>query len=275
MPPGPPKRYDSAIAVVTGASSGLGRQFCLDLAARGASVIGLARRAELLETLRAELAAYRSPSRTSVCDVSDHDTFRKILEAIEREFGRVDILINNAGIDIELSAFQPDFEAVQRVFATNFFAVATGTLTVLPGMLERGSGIVVNVSSDTARAPEPRQGAYAASKAAVSNFTDALSHETAPKGVHLHLLYPAWVPTAMGLGEGGSMPPKPVRRRAEQVSTLLMERMGGERVDINASRLPLLAPITRTLVPGIYRRSMKRMATTTPPIPAPEGAVEN
>ena len=125
--------------------------------------------------------------------------------------------------------------------------------------------MVVNVSSDTVRAPEPRQGAYAASKAAISTFSECVAHEVAGSGVHVHVLYPGWVPTAMGLSgheDGGSLPPKLVRRSAAQVATLTAERMGGPRIDINATRLPLLAPIARTLAPLSYQRAMRRMATT-------------
>ena len=96
-------------------------------------------------------------------------------------------------------------------------------------MVRRRSGVVVNVSSDSARAPEPGQGAYAASKAAVSAFTESIAHGVAPDGVHVHVLYPGWVPTAMGLSgneDGGSLPPKLVRRTAEGVATLVAERMG-------------------------------------------------
>ena len=158
-----------------------------------------------------------------------------------------------------------DVQTVRQVFDVNFFATVSGTLTVVPGMIERGWGAVVNVSSDTARAPEPRQGAYAASKAAVSAFSESVAHEVAPKGVHIHVLYPGWVPTAMGLSgheDGGSLPPKMVRRTEQQVATLVADRLGGPHVDINAARLPLLAPIARTIAPLSYQKAMRRMATT-------------
>jgi short-subunit dehydrogenase len=132
-------------------------------------------------------------------------------------------------------------------------------------MVDRGSGIVVNVSSDSARAPEPRQGAYAASKAAVSAFTESVAHEVAPRGVSVHVLYPGWVPTAMGLSgneDGGSLPPRMVRRTADKVAALVADRMGGPRIDINAAWLPLLAPMARTLAPVAYQKAMRRLATT-------------
>jgi len=259
------KRYDGKVAVVTGASSGIGRAIALALADRGAVVVGLARRAALLGQLSGELAARTPRSATRVCDVADADSYRQALADVEVSDGRIDVLVNNAGVDLMLRAATGDAAVVRPVFDVNFFATVTGTLAVLPGMLARGSGVVVNVSSDTVRAPEPGQGAYAASKAAVSAFTESVAYEVAASGVHLHLLYPGWVPTAMGLSgneDGGSLPPRAVRRTAEGVAALACDRMGGPTIDINAAALPLVAPIARTLFPSLYQRAMRRMATT-------------
>jgi NAD(P)-dependent dehydrogenase (short-subunit alcohol dehydrogenase family) len=260
---GTPKRYDGQIAVVTGASSGIGRQVALDLARRGAVVVGLARRGDLLAELEGELAALSPDSGTLVCDVGDSERFREALSGIESTHGRIDVLVNNAGIE-QLTPYEEGMsEAYRRIFDVNFFGVVTGTLTVLPGMVERRSGIVVNVSSDSARAPEPRHGAYSASKAAVTAFTDTVAHEVARHRVHVHVLYPAWVPTAMGMSgvdDGGELPPKMVRRSAEEVSALLLERMGRKRTDINAAALPLLAPIGRTIAPVSYQKAIRGRA---------------
>lgn len=267
------QRFDGRVAVVTGASSGIGRAIALELAARGATVVGLARRKDLLEELAPELRRHSPKSETAVCDVADPDAFQEAIAEVERRHGRVDHLVNNAGVDLMLPVTgldpgtpPPDPATVHEVFDVNFFSIVTGTLAVLPGMLERGHGVIVNVSSDSARAPEPKQGAYAASKAAISAFSESIAHEVAPAGVHVHVLYPGWVPTAMGLSgqkDGGSLPPKAVRRTAEGVAKLTADRMGGARIDINAARLPLLAPIARTIAPRAYQMSMRRMNTTS------------
>jgi short-subunit dehydrogenase len=257
------RRFDGQICVVTGASSGIGRAIALTMADRGAVVIGVARRRDLLDELSTELRARTPSCSTAVCDVGDADAFRATLARVVGDHGRIDILINNAGIDIGLPVPGGDDAIVHQVFAVNFFGTVAGTLAVLPAMVDRGSGIVVNMSSDTARAPEPGQGAYAASKAAVSAFTESVAYEVANKGVHVHVLYPGWVPTAMGLGdmdEASSAPPKMVRRTADGVAALLAERMGGPKIDINAALLPLLAPIGRTIAPLTYQKSMRKFS---------------
>ena len=250
------------VTVVTGASSGLGRRFALDLAGAGAVVIGLARRQDLLRTLGEELQARSPESETVVCDVSDVDGFVKTLRDMEERHGRIDVLVNNAGIG-EAAGDAGDLAFHRRIMETNYFAAVAGTLTVVPGMRERGSGVVVNVSSDSGRAPGPREVAYGATKAALSAFSESLAFQLEGSGVHIHALYPGWVPTPMGQGAvdaGMPTPPKMVRRTEEQISRLLLSRMGGTKVDIDATVAARFAPVARLLFPGMYRRSLRKAA---------------
>jgi short-subunit dehydrogenase len=234
------KSFAGLRAVVTGASSGIGARIALDLAAAGADVAGLARRP--------------SQGVASVqCDVSDTDAYRAALAQLEP----VDVLVQAAGTEERASALDGDLHVYRRIFETNFFAAVTGTLAVVPGMVARGHGVVVNVSSDSGRAPTAGTPAYAASKAALSAFTESVAHEVRRRGVHVHVLYPGWVPTAMGQGavdDGMASPPKAARRTVEQVSRLTLARMGGPAIDINAARVAVLAPVVRSLSPRLYRR---------------------
>jgi short-subunit dehydrogenase len=255
--------YTGKVAVVTGASSGLGRRFALDLASHGAVVTAVARREDRLKQVAGEMRRTSPDSGYTACDVGDTDAYAALLAGVEQERGRVDILVNNAGVERDVGVDDVTLDDYRSIFATNFFATVAGTLAVLPGMLRRGDGVVVNMSSDDARAPAPGNGAYAASKAALSAFTESLSYETQARGVHLHVLYPGWVPTPMGQGavDGGmAMPPKFVRRTEEQVSKLLLAKMGGPLVEINAARAAVFAPVARALFPRGYRKGRRRTA---------------
>jgi NAD(P)-dependent dehydrogenase (short-subunit alcohol dehydrogenase family) len=237
--------YRGKRAVVTGASSGLGRRLALDLAAAGASVVGVARREDRLQALGID---YR------VCDVGDVDAYIEVLRAL----GPVDLLLQVAGMGGVIRREMPSLEATREVMEVNFFAAYAGMLEVLPGMRSRGFGVIANMSSDDARSPGPGAGDYCASKAALSAATESLAYEAAGDGVRLHVIYPAWVPTEMGLravNTGGlAMPPKAARRTEEQVSSLVLRRLGGARVEINAATLPLIAPVFRTVAPRAYQR---------------------
>jgi len=176
------------VSLITGASSGIGRRVACDLSTRGAVVIGLARRGDLLLELRGELRKHSSESDTMTCDVADRERLRSCLAEIERRHGRIDILVNNAGIHAETKVTESVDDRYEKLFATNFMSAVVATSTVAPGMAARRHGIIVNVSSDSARAPEAKEGAYAASKAALSAFSESAAQELIGFGVHVHVL---------------------------------------------------------------------------------------
>jgi NAD(P)-dependent dehydrogenase (short-subunit alcohol dehydrogenase family) len=240
------------VAVVTGASSGIGCRLAADLRARGDTVVGIARRSE---------GEVDRP-----CDVADTDAYRSLLADVEREHGRIDVLLNVAGMDEPVDVLADgggdgvDLDVYRRVMEVNYFAVVAGTLAVLPGMVRRGRGVIVNVSSDSVRAPVAGISAYAGSKGAVSAFTESIAHEVHDTGVRVHVLYPGWVPTPMGrsgVDRGMPEPPRISRRSEEQVSRLVLDHMGDDAVELNAVKVAVLSPIARAFLPRLYRRSLR------------------
>ncbi|HVA59561.1 MAG TPA: SDR family oxidoreductase [Mycobacteriales bacterium] len=250
--------YGGQIAVVTGGSSGLGRRLALDLARAGADVVAVARREDRLAALAEEMRAANPRCRYQVCDLTDVAAFVALLGDVERDRGRIDILLNIAGIGGIDRTQEPTLDGLREVLEINFVAPYAGMLTVLPGMRRRRHGVIANMSSDDGRAPGPGAGDYAASKAALSAATESIFYDTRSDGVTAHVIYPGWVPTEMGLEavrEGGMpMPPRAVRRSEEQVSSLVLRRLGAPRVEINAAALPMLAPLLRSVAPRSYHR---------------------
>lgn len=238
--------------MVTGASSGIGRRLAADLRARGATVVGVARRIE---------------GEVDVsCDVADEGAYRAVLADVEARHGRIDILLNVAGFEESVSALAGDLDAYHRHMAVNYFGTVAGTLAVLPGMVRRGGGIVVNTSSDSARAPVAGISPYAASKGAVSAFTESVAHEVHGRGVRVHVLYPGWVPTPMTYASrdrGMPPPPRVSRRTEQQVSDLVLDRMGGDRVELNAVPVATFTALARAFAPRLYRRTMVKRAVPT------------
>ncbi len=250
--------YRGKVAVLTGASAGLGRRIALDLASVGAVVVGVARRVERLQVLVDEMQRHSPESCYRLCDLSDAASFVDLLEQVQDQYGRIDILANIAGVGGIIRTEPTTAASLRSVMEVNFYAPVAGMLTVLPGMRERRFGAIVNMSSDDGRAPGPGAADYSASKAALSAATESLSYAARSEGVFLHTVYPGWVPTEMGLAavrDGGlPMPPRAVRRTEEQVSSLVLRRMFDPRLEINVASLPLVAPILRTLAPRTYQR---------------------
>ncbi len=204
--------YRGKVAAVTGASAGLGRRLALDLASAGAVVVGVARREEQLQALVDEMRRHSPESSYRVCDLSDAASFIGLLEQVEEEYSRIDILANIAGVGGIIRTEPTTAASLRSIMEVNFIAPVAGMVTVLPGMRKRAFGAIANMSSDDGRAPGPGAADYSASKAALSAATESMSYDARPDGVFLHTVYPGWVPTEMGLTsvrDGGlSMPPR-------------------------------------------------------------------
>jgi short-subunit dehydrogenase len=250
------------VAVVTGASAGMGRRLARDLARAGALVVAVARRVDRLAALVDDIRPTSPDSTYRVCDLSDGHSFVDLLQAVEEEQGRIDILANIAGVGGILRHEATTVASLRSIMEVNVVAPVAGMVAVLPGMRARGHGAVVNMCSDDGRAPGPGAADYSASKAALAAATESLAYDARPDGVFLHTVYPGWVATEMGLravGQGGlALPPRSVRRTEAQVSAAVRRRLFDPRLEINVARLPLIAPVLRSLAPRPYQRLRAR-----------------
>jgi short-subunit dehydrogenase len=173
--------------VVTGASSGIGAAAAEAFAAAGHEVALVARRGDRL----ADVAARCGPSaRTWVADLSELDDLQALATTIDGELGGVEVLVNNAGIPKRKRVLTMTGDDLEEALRVNFLSPARLTLAFLPGMVERGTGHVVNVSSMGVHSAAFGIGAYSASKAALELFTEALHMELTNTGVRAHLFVP-------------------------------------------------------------------------------------
>jgi len=187
--------YRGRVAIVTGASSGIGRAIALDLAGRGTTVVAVARRADLLEEVARECKEKAPSSEAVVTDVGDRAAVEKLIAGVLERHGKVDLLINNAGIPMRVQAMRLTSDQIERVMRINFLGAAWAITAVLPSMLARHDGHIVNVSSVAGRVGSPRESAYTASKFAMTGFSEVLSADLQGSGVQVHVVYPGPIKT--------------------------------------------------------------------------------
>src|SRR5664280_398565 len=171
------------IALVTGASSGIGAATARALAARGVTVGIVARRSERLAEVLEACRSHAPDSRSWVADLSGPAGAAALAEEAWETFGRLDVLVNNAGIPMRRPVTRISLEEVELVMRVNYLSPVAMTLAVLPRMIERGSGTIVNVSSLGGRLGITTEAAYSASKFALCGFSEAMAADLHGTGV--------------------------------------------------------------------------------------------
>ena len=188
-------KIERSVAVVTGASSGIGAAVAVELARRGAAVVVTARREAELEDTADRCRAHAPTSFAIAGDLAEPDHCARIVSEAGDRLGPIGILVNNAGISMHRHALQTSAADVEHVMNVNFLAAVRTTMAAVPVMVEHRRGSVVNVTSVAGYIPNPRESAYGASKAALNLWSHGLGVDLHGTGVHIGVLSPGPIDT--------------------------------------------------------------------------------
>jgi NAD(P)-dependent dehydrogenase (short-subunit alcohol dehydrogenase family) len=250
--------YRGAVAVVTGASSGIGAAIARDLASRGTTVVACARRREPLERVVEKCRRGAPASEAVVCDVGEREQVEGLVRDVLARHGRIDVLVNNAGIPMRVHATRLTAEQVERVMRIDFLGAVWATLAALPSMLARRSGHIVNVSSVAGRLPSPREAAYTAAKHALAGWTETLAVDLEGTGVRAHLVNPG--PIRTEIWEKVDEPPAYRGRMypPEGVAAAVRSCLERDRLEVWYPRRLAPLELARILAPRAFVRSLAR-----------------
>ena len=256
-------------AIVTGASRGIGPYICQALASEGMNVVLAARSVGELDQVAASLQTKGSHTLVISTDVADAHNRRTLVERANAQFGTVEVLVNNAGVESNGLFAGAAIEEIERVIAVNLVAAMLLAREVLPAMVERGLGHIVNIASLAGKAPTPYAAAYAASKSGILGFTRSLHAELRGSGVGVSAVSPGFVSDA-GMFHNAN---QRVQLRAsrltgtstpEQVAEAVVRAIKGNKVDVIVNHRRPMRPIfaLEALAPGAVVRMLPWFGVT-------------
>jgi uncharacterized protein len=256
---------DSSTALITGASSGIGRSLAHLFARDGYELVLVARRAAVLEELAAELAhRYATRARVMAVDLAEPDGARRLHAGLQQAGVSVDVLVNNAGFGMQGAFVELPVERQLQMIHLNVTTLTALTRLLLPSMLERGRGGVLNVGSTAAFQPGPFMAAYYASKAFVVSFSEALAEELSGSPLRVSCLAPGPTATAFAAEAGAA---ESALFRGDMMSVDDVARIGyegwqqGKPLVIAGARNRLQAFAVRLVPRSILMRAVRRLHT--------------
>ncbi len=185
------------IVLITGCSSGIGLATAVHLAEQGQHVVATMRNLAKREKLDKALAEKSLAVTVLDLDITDMDSIKNTVERVIEKFGRIDVLVNNAGITIDGFFEDHTAEDVEWIFKTNVFGAFNTAREILPYMRKQGSGHIINIGSIAGRWALPQIGIYSSTKFAIEGFSEALKYEVQPFGIHVSIVEPCFVETEM------------------------------------------------------------------------------
>ena len=189
---------NAKVALITGATRGIGKQIALELASQGYNIaLNYRKQNEELETLKKEIESQNVKCLTVYGDVSNYEDVEKFIKEIIKEFGKIDVLVNNAGITKDMLLMRMKKEDFENVIDVNLIGTFNVTKNVIPYMMKARNGKIVNISSVVGISGNAGQTNYSASKAGIIGFTKSLAKEVASRNINVNAIAPGFIKTDM------------------------------------------------------------------------------
>jgi short-subunit dehydrogenase len=252
--------FQDQVVLITGASNGIGRALARDFAKAGAVVVGCGRSRERLEAAIEEIRPASPSSMMFPCDVGEREQVQALAKRTLHEFGRVDIVINNAGIGTRRPFAETPLEMVEAIMRTNYLGMVYCTHALLPSMISRRSGHIVNISSIAGIAGSINLAAYCASKFAMNGFSESLYYELKPYGIHVSVICPGPVRTDFTRGFSDTPPKAPASLivEPEYISRIVLRAIEAKKFQVVPPRYLALVCWLKQSLPGPFRAAYAR-----------------
>lgn len=189
--------FKDKVAIITGASRGIGKSIAIKFAEEGAQVVLVGRQEESLSRVKKEILDRGGISEYIVADISEDSQVSKIIDTVIKKFAKIDILVNNAGISKEMPLLEMPMDVWDEIYRVNLRSVVVMTKAVLPYMVKQSKGNIINIGSGAALRGLPGSTAYSASKAGVVCFSQALGDEMRSYGIRINVICPGPVDTEL------------------------------------------------------------------------------
>ena len=254
--------FQGKTALVTGASSGIGRILARELAQKGANVALVARRESQLQTSRAELLEAGADALVLPCDVANKKAVEICVERALDHFGHIDMLVNNAGYGRHLSFLEWDLEDMERMIDVNLKGSVYFTKMLLPQMVARRDGCIVFMASVAGKVATPEESVYSATKHALVGLADAVSLEVEDEGVYVMTVCPGSIDTPFfSPGDLQRMPPvaKNYMADPEKLVRRIFQALARGQHEMTYPRFPAASYPVRAIAPEFMRKQVKRV----------------
>ncbi len=259
--------WNGKVAVITGASSGIGRLLAIHAAKAGARAVLVARNEDRLTEVAREIRSTGGSADVIPCDVADRDAVFRAAQTVFDRHGRIDVLVNNAGYGRHLRFVEWDIDDMERMIQVNLLGSIYWTKAVLPHMIERQSGWIVFMASVAGKLGVPDESVYSATKFAMIGMAESISMEVEDAGVHVLTVCPGAIDTEF-FTEAMLHRMPPVAKRnmieAEKLVTEIMKALGKGKREITVPRSISAGYVARALFPRFTRFMVKRVALRPP-----------